>query len=78
MPPIDGNNPVVRQLVETTAEQMEDGGLEPTLDEFKDFTADYPATAWLADFRAKGGTADDDQADEVEEAIMAAAKDMLD
>jgi hypothetical protein len=75
---IDESHPIIRQLVETTVEQMEDGGIDPTFDELRDFTADYPATAWLADFRAKGGAADDDQADEIEEAVMAAAKDMLD
>lgn len=77
MPPIDKNHATIRQLVETTAEQMRSGGLETTFVTFRDFITDYPARAWLADFRAKGGVAADDQAGEIEEAVTAAAREML-
>lgn len=72
------NNTALDQLYRQTIEQMEDGGLDvSTFEAFRDFTADYPANAWLADYRRYGGMAGNEEANALEEALMDLARDRL-
>jgi hypothetical protein len=68
----------LQELFAQTIQQMVDGGLDHhTFADFRDFAADYPSHAWLEDYRRYGGTADDEDADAIEEALMDLARERL-
>lgn len=79
MSSISDQQVTIDELVETTIAQIESGDEDTvvTYALFQNFVADYGLAQWLVDFTDAGGVADGIDASDIEDAVMATAKDML-